>query len=299
LKIRLSDEIIDNFLRHTSDMQKCFQVRWPVHGADHYIEAEKAFAYEYDSPYMLSNKTRSKLLSQIDSEEFQKTPLPRRIILNDLEDWVRKNDVDLKNHDDLERLKKQFASDCFESQVAIEKLARFCAVEPRLPDAKSKKFISNLEPLDIDSHMSREEIISRMEDIRAKNDTVDLAFYAYRDLSRTDTQPFILAATQRNPVSIEGTKELDTDAVIRRLNEMPDESIYGEPGRIAQPDEVWNYGRGDGVEKAFLLANIIHNRRPGDGITIQIIGDIVTLGADGKSYDFRSGKGLAEQRWSI
>ncbi|MFA5367839.1 MAG: hypothetical protein WC333_08175, partial [Dehalococcoidia bacterium] len=63
LKTRLSDEIIDNFLRHTSDMQKCFQVRWPVHGADHYIEAEKAFAYEYDSPYMLSNKTRSKLLS--------------------------------------------------------------------------------------------------------------------------------------------------------------------------------------------------------------------------------------------
>lgn len=299
LKTRLSDEIIDNFLRHTSDMQKCFQVRWPVRGIDHYIGAEKAFAYEYDSPYMLSNKTRGKLLSQIDSEEFQKTPLPRRIIMNDLEDWVRKNDVECKNPDDLERLKKQFASDCFESQVAIENLARFCTVVPRLPDSKAKEFIFSQEPLGIDSNMNRGEIIDRLEDIRAKNDTADLAFYAYRDLSRTDTRPFILAATQRNPVSIEGMKELDADAVIRRINEMPDESIYGEPGRLAQPDEVWNYRRGDGVEKAILLANIIHSRKPGDAITIQVIGEKVTLEAGGKSYDFRSGKGLAEQRWSI
>jgi hypothetical protein len=299
LKIRLSDEIIDNFLRHTSDMQKCFQVRWPVHGADHYIEAEKAFAYEYDSPYMLSNKTRAKLLSQIDSEEFQKAPLPRRIIMNDLEDWVRENDVDCKNPDDLERVKKQFASDCLESQVAIENLARFCTVEPRLPDLKAKEFIFSQEPLGIDSGMSREEIIDRLDGIRAKNDTADLAFYAYRDLNRTDTLPFILAATQRNPVSIEDMKELDADAVMHRINEMPDESIYEEPGRLAQPDEVWNYKRGDGAEKAILLANIIHNRRPGDAIEMKVIDDKVTLEAGGKSYDFKSRKGLLEQTWKV
>ena len=299
LRTRLSDEIIDNFLRHTSDMQKCFQVRWPVRGADHYIEADKAFAYEYDSPYMLSNKTRGKLLSQIDGEEFRKTPLPRRIIINDLEDWVRKNDVDLKNPDDVERLKKQFASDCFESQVAIENLARFCTVEPRLPDAKSKEFVFRQEPLGIDSGMSREEIINRLEDLRAMNDTANLAFYAYRDLNRTNSWPFILAATQRNPVSIEGMRELDTDAVMRRIKEMPDESIYEEPGRLAQPDEVWNYGRGDGVEKAMLLANIIHNRRPGDDIEMKVSGDKVILRVGGKIYDFKSRKGLLEQTWKV
>ena len=299
LRTRLSDEIIDNFLRHTSDMQKCFQVRWPVRGVDHYIGAEKAFAYEYDSPYMLSNKTRGKLLSQIDGEEFQKTPLPRRIIMNDIEDWVRKNEVDIKNPDDLERLKKQFASDCFESQVAIENLARFCTVEPRLPDAKSKEFILSQEPLGIDSAMRREEIINRLEDIRAMNDTADLAFYAYRDLNRTDPWPFILAATQRNPVSIEGTKELDADELLHTVNGMSDESIYEEPGRLSQPDEVWNYKRGDGAEKAILLANIIHSRRPGDAIEMKVSGNKVILRASGKIYDFKSRKGLLEQTWNI
>ena len=80
---------------------------------------------------------------------------------------------------------------------------------------------------------------------------------------------------------------------------MPDESIYEEPGRLAQPDEVWNYGRGDGVEKAMLLANIIHNRRPGDDIEMKVSGDKVILRVGGKIYDFKSRKGLLEQTWKV
>jgi hypothetical protein len=147
--------------------------------------------------------------------------------------------------------------------------------------------------------MTRTEIINRLEAIRDKNETADLAFYSYRDLTRTDPKPFILAAIQRNPVSIEGAREMDTDSIVREIAAMPDESIYDEPGRIAQPDEVWNFGRGDGLEKALLFANILQSNKPGEKMIIQIGDNIVSLETVEKKYQFKSRKRLREQRWVI
>ena len=36
-----------------------------------------------------------------------------------------------------------------------------------------------------------------------------------------------------------------------------DESIYDGTSRLAQPDEVWNFGTGDGLEKCLLAANVL------------------------------------------
>lgn len=299
LKVPLSDEIIVNFLRHSRAIQMCFQIRWPIHGVEHYIGAEKAFAYEQGSPYRISNKTRNKLLAQIDSEEFHKTRMPRRIIMNEFEDFVRDSNVDFTNPVHLASLKKHFASDCLESGNAIDKLALFCHGDPRLPELEGRQFTSDQEPLGIDLEMTREEIISRLEAIRALNDTADLAFYSYHDLTRTEPEPFMLAAMQRNPVSIEGTRELDGDSLIRKIAAMPNESIYDEPGRVAQPDEVWNFGRGDGIEKAILLANILHTRNPDYQMTIRVSGNMVSLETGDKKYHFESRKGLGEQSWVI
>ena len=57
-------------------------------------------------------------------------------------------------------------------------------------------------------------------------------------------------------MSIEGRSSLDDDAVAARIHDLEDGSIYDGPGRLAQPDEVWNYGRGDGAEKALLPATV-------------------------------------------
>jgi hypothetical protein len=38
---------------------------------------------------------------------------------------------------------------------------------------------------------------------------------------------------------------------------LPNESIYDGPSRLAQPDEVWNFGRGDGLEKCLLAATVL------------------------------------------
>ena len=299
LNIRLTDEIIVNFLRHSRDIQKCFQIRWPRHGVDNYIGAEKVFAYEHGSPYKQNRRTRHKLMADIETEEFQPHPMPHRIVLNELEGFVQQNNIELNNPRDLARLKKPFASDCLEAEIAIDNLARFCHIEPRLPDIETKKFIAGQEPLGIEPEMRREEIIDRLEDIRHGNDTADMAFYAYRDLNRSEPWPFLLAAMERNPVSIEGAKALDSAAIVQKVSAMPDESIYDEPARLAQPDEVWNYGRGDGVEKAVLLANILHSRMPDEEMSIEVHPDKASLQVGQKSYDFQSQKGIKEQTWPI
>ncbi len=299
LKTQISEEIVVNFLRHHRDLQSCFQIRWPVHGVEHYIPSERAFFYEHGSPYRISDRTRAKLLGDIDEEEFQTAPLPQRIVLNDFEDYIRDNRIDCEKPADIERLKRELGRNCERAGSAIDALTAFCHVRPKLPDAGAKNFVSAGEPLGIRADMTREEIEQRLEAIRDRNPVADLAFYAYRDLNRTGARPFLLAALERNPVSIVGAKGMSDVDVVRVVSEMPDESIYDEQGRLAQPDEVWNYGRGDGVEKAILLANVLHGRMPDAPLELHLTPDSARLMAAGVTYEFGSCKGLAPQVWPL
>ena len=92
---------------------------------------------------------------------------------------------------------------------------------------------------------------------------------------------------------------MEPGEVVRRIEEMPEESIYDGPGRLAQPDEVWNYGRGDGLEKAILLANIVHSRAPGEEIVLEVSPQVVVLNAGGQRYDFPSTKAIEKQVWNL
>ena len=64
--------------------------------------------------------------------------------------------------------------------------------------------------------------------------------------------------------------------------------------RLAQPDEVANYRRGDGLEKAMLLANIVRQKSPKENIEIAVSGNSVVL-KDAGEYRFDSSKGLKKQ----
>lgn len=299
LKTGISEEIVVNFLRHNRDTQSCFQVRWPVHSVDHYIPAERAFFYEHGSSNRLSDATRGKLLDDIDEEEYQPAPLPGRIVLNDFEDFIRENRLDCERDGDVDRLKNEIGRGCGRAEEAIDALTRFCHVEPRLPDATAKRFVGGVEPLRLRAGMRRDDIEARLEAIRERNPVADLAFYAYRDLNRTDPWPFLLAALQRNPVCISGAREMSDAEVVAHVSEMPDESIYDGEGRLAQPDEVWNYGRGDGVEKAILLANVLHERRPEAPLELSVGPTGARLTADGDALEFPSRKGLKPQTWPL
>jgi len=295
----LTDEVMGNFLRHKRDIQKCFQLRSIIHGVTHYVPLEVAFQYEEDSSFLVTDTTRQALLADIDMDQFVTERLPGRIVLNDLEEYVRREKPDLNHADDVSRLKAQFACTCMDSARAMEHLIKFCHVEPRIPTASRRTFTPVAEPLGITREMTRMEVIERLESLRAAMPVVDLAFYAYRDINRTGQEPFLKAAMERNPVSIAGAKPMSDDEVLAVVRAMPPESIYDEDGRLAQPDEVWNFGRGDGVEKAVLLAAIFKTRKPGTTITIEVAPDRAVLIMDAQQMEWVSVKGLKSQRWSL
>ena len=299
LKADPTDEILGNFLRHSRNIQQCFQVRFPMRGVDHYIGAERAFEYENGSSYRLTDGTRDRLLAEVETEEFQVGPLPRRIILNDLEDFLRENSLKVDDMEDIARLKQRFATECMDAEMAIDNFLKFCHVDPKLPESEVKEFVSGGKPLGIDLEMTREEIIEYLDALRDENLMADMAFYAYRDLSRTEPDPFLLAAWRRNPVSIAGAEGMDGKELVTVLLDMPGESIYDGPGRLAQPDEVWNYGRGDGVERAVTLANIMRERNQDEEMSIDVFPDSAVLRVGSDSYRFESSKQLAEQEWNV
>ena len=127
-------------------------------------------------------------------------------------------------------------------------------VEPRLPDAGRVAFVSSDEPLGLTPDMGYREISDRLKALRETNRAAALAPYAAHELGETESAPFVKAAMERCPVS---KSALEGKDVVSLVAELPGESIYDGASRCASPDEVWNFGRGDGLEKCLLVANAL------------------------------------------
>jgi hypothetical protein len=283
-------EILANFLRQTSRLQKCFQIVHDCCGKPRYIEAEKVYSYEHNSKFKVSDTTRDQLLHEIDEDDFYPEPIPHRLMLREVEDFFKSNRISLDRVNSIDDLKKHLQHSCFNSEEVIKDLISFCKIVPRLPPQEKKW--EQPSPIVIDPEWDRETIISYLESIRSTNPVADLAFAAYRDMKRTPWKPFMKAALERNPVSIAGCAKLDIPEAAARLLQMPNESIYND-SRMAQPDEVWNYGRGDGLEKAICLLTILRSRFPGEYSGLKGDGKRVVVFGAGGEFEFESNKGLA------
>ncbi|MCK4564678.1 MAG: hypothetical protein KAU94_08385 [Verrucomicrobia bacterium] len=289
-------EILANFLRDRSEYQKCFQIKYVRHGKEQYLPIERVFAYEHGSPYKVSDlATRDKLLDQIDEYDFYADPIPERIQINKLSDYLKNNPISHFDKANMKALAEKIdcTGDMDRKMTVLEGLVDFIHLDPELPDIESKQF-NGPGPIALQPGMQREEIIEYLESIRAAHRVADLAFYASRDLAATDWQPFLKAAFERNPVCIEETKGLSDDALLQTLEKLPNESIY-DGTRIAQPDEVWNFQRGDGLERAITLATIWRARHPGDAIQLNASSNGIALHLGGKELHLPSGKGLEKQ----
>jgi hypothetical protein len=294
----LSAELLGNFLRHFGKFQCCFQLRWPRRGTPHYVGVDRAFQYEEGTSFRLTDATRANLMAELDEDEFHPSPMPNRIVLNELEDFIREQRLDLRDPADADRLRERFVSDCLNASLAIESLIRFCHVDPRLPDPAAKTFRSAGEPLALEPEMGAEGVRARLEALRGSNPVADLAFYAARDLTRSEAEPFLLACFERSPVCLAGAEGLDDDALLAALRAWPDESIYDGPGRLAQPDEVWNFRRGDGVEKALTAASILRRRHPEADLRLRVAPDRARLEWADRAEEWPSSKQLAPGLWS-
>jgi hypothetical protein len=119
--------------------------------------------------------------------------------------------------------------------------------------------------------MEKYEIEQRLYALRESNRSAALAPYAAHELGETEEGPFVKAAMERNPVSRAALEGASRDEVLARIVALSDESIYDGPSRLAQPDEAWNFGRGDGLEKCLLAANVL------GGTEIRVCGGQATL----------------------
>ncbi len=248
-------------------------------------------------PYKVSDRTREKLLAEMDEDEFFPRAPDRPHPLNKFDDYFHHNRIDLDNEEDRQKLGREF--NCYSSDACdiIRELRAFEELEPRWPDAPREK-TAGLR-LDLPPACRAKKSSVPWKPSGRPTPAADLAFYAARDLARTDPRPFFKAAIERSPAGVEAARAMDPAAAAAVLRDMPGESIY-DATRAAQPDEVWNSRRGDGLEKAVTLAAILHARQPEIPFAVRAGGETATLSFDGTDHAFPTRKGLTlDLEWPL
>lgn len=280
-----------NFLRSQPVYQKYFQICQDCHGHSRFLKAETLFRYEHGSSYRIADNTHEKLLAEVLDEDFVSYELPGRIRCDKLERFIKKKKIDVRKQQGRQALLKVLSPVIPDAERLVNELADFVHIRPCLPDAE-KRYVKTV-PIEIKPGQSREQIIEDLHRLRATSAVADLAFYAYRDMHGCDWRPFVKAAVERNPVSIDMAGSMSIDEVYNRLNEMDNISIY-DGGRLAQPDEVANYKTGDGIEKAFLMASVMCSRQRPCDVKIIAGGNEVAVEGQGR-WRFASTKGLVRE----
>jgi hypothetical protein len=284
----LTPAVFINFLRFKSVYKCLFQYHDRQAGGRYYIPLEKLYEYEHSSKWSVNEETRDKLLAEVDSDEFFADPVPGKIIINEVEDFLKKH-----RNSDLKVIETEFLktfstehTDCVTKMFAD--IRDFTVITPALP-SPDKDFVNEPYP-EITVTDSREDIIRKVRALAGSSEMALLSLYAYRDMALTDWRPFIKAAIERNPVCHAQLGKKTPDEIYHIVNSLKNKSIYDD-GRMAQPDEVWNFGRGDGAEKAFLMADAIIHSDPAAEISIVLDNGVATLDCYGKTYSFVTTRG--------
>lgn len=287
LTTELTNTIFINFLRFKSRFKTLFQYRFEDSGTQRFILLEKMFEYEHTSKFNVSSESRELLLKEIEGDDFHLSPIQGKIMLNDIEDML--NELKRKS---LKEIEREFTRRVgFELVDIIHEMFReikdFISTDPKLPDP-DKNYISTTVP-DICTEESQEEIMKKIYSLADNSDIALLTMYVFRQMDIIDWLPFIKTVFERNPVSVEYLKGKTLHEVFNILNKIPDESIY-DGKRLALPDEVWNFKRGDGIEKGLLLANFIIQGDIAASIEIEIDHKKVLVKCGKAQYAFRSDK---------
>jgi hypothetical protein len=279
-----------SFLRCQTRYQKYFQICRDCHGQPAFLKAETLYSYEHGSPYKIGGATHDQLLEEVSDEDFSRSEIPGRVRCDRFCEFLQRDKPDARTEQGRATLRRFLEPGVPEAGELVEQLASFLHIEPRLPEPG--RFLAT-EPIKLSVNQSRQEIIEYLQARRQSHPTVDLAFYAYRDMASCDWRPFVKAAVERSPVSLELVKDMPVERVYEFLLDMPFESIY-DAQRLAQPDEVANYGRGDGLEKAFVLANVLRHRTAEQKLTLTVDNEKVVLQGQ-RAFEFTSAKGLSRR----
>jgi hypothetical protein len=291
LSIDLDAAIFINFLRFKSKYKSLFQYEYDATGIKKFILLEKMFEYEHTSKYSVNAESRQSLLKEIEGDEFHLSPIQGKMLINDFENLLE----ELKTSDCSE-IKSRFIS-FFNPQdkeiiyQMFEDIKSFIKTIPNLPD-HNKSYIKT-NRIEIQPTDSREDILSKIHEKAEVSEVALLTLYTFRQMDIINWLPFLKASFERNPVSVKELGNKPADEIISILQTMSDQSIY-DGNRLALPDEVWNFRRGDGIEKALLLANILVNRDKNIKIKIGIRNNGVSLNYNGMDYKFKTSRSLVK-----
>jgi len=278
-----------NFLRANSKYQKYFQFCREHRGQHKFVKAETLFHYEHGSNFRVADETYDKLLGEVADEDFSRCKYVDRMCCEQLRSFVEYERIDIYSDQGGKAFRDYLSAMLPDIDEFMAEFMDFMRTAPKLP--LTEKTYRSVEPIKLDAKMSRDQVVEYLQSMRDKNITADLAFYAYRDMERCNWQPFVKAALQRNPISIESANGMSSKDVCKWLGGMVNESIY-DGKRLAQPDEVANFNRADGIEKALTLANIIMSRGDSVELKIEVDRHDVVLRAGGEDFRFVSSKGL-------
>jgi len=288
LSTDLTFTVFTSFLRDEPRYQKYFQICRDCHGQPRFMPAEMLYHYEHGSPYKIGDSTHEKLLAEVSEEDFVPYELPGRVRCDRLCEFLTRHQTDVRAAHGREALRTFLEGTIPEADRFVEDLTDFVHIEPELPGGDKSFATAGVIQLSVEQ--SRDQIIESLRQARSHNAVADLAFYAYRDMENCDWRPFVKGAIERSPVSLEKTKSMSVEEVYEWLNHMPNASIYNE-NRLAQPDELANYGTGDGLERAFLMANVLRHRNPEQSLHLKVDNSRVLLHA-AQDYEFVSAKTL-------
>lgn len=291
LATELTKNIFINFLRFKTKYKAIFQYQCDCSGKQRYISLEKMFEYEHTSKFNFSIETRCSLIKEIEGDEFHLSPIQGKIMLNEFERLLDSHTG--KSLIEVENIFNEITGGNYKESIheMFKELNDFIIINPKLPD-DDKNFVSNSK-LSISNEDSRRKIINLIKRESVQSELSMLALYAYRQMDKIDWVPFIMAAIERNPVCFNDLQEKNSTEVYNILKKIPDESIYDEK-RLALPDEVWNFMRGDGIEKALLLADFILHKDKNLAISIEIDNKKVLLKSDSKEFRFTSHKNFVK-----
>jgi hypothetical protein len=282
-------EILANFLRTKPEFQKYFQFQIKNNNQIFFIKAESAYKLEENSKNSANKNTRKKLLENIETATLSTKELENRYVFETIESKVNSNQLDLRTQKGKDSFKLIFEKLAIADKL-IKKIVDFIYIKPNLPQINNKKVL-NTNPLEIKPGMQRTEIIQILEESRENNHIADLSFHTGRYCKNKEWPYFLKAAIERNPVSIEFFKDKSIEESYQSLKSIENKSIYSQ-NQYAQPDEIINYLSGDGIEKAFTLANVIINRSPKELVYIFIESNSIVVTNDKFFYVFESNKNI-------
>lgn len=285
LSAPLTFETFVNFLFSREKYWDCFQYAHRHNGKTCYVEMRSIFNAQRSSKNRFDNESRAALLQEMEAQSFALSRLEDKNLINEVEDYLY-----LHPDGDFEKFVRYF-SDELSGKCAKEKareselfteLKAFLKVEPRLPNEAAKQFETEAA-WSLPPGLSREEYLHYVYAQAVTGAAwAELSLYTYRDMRSVEWQPFLKAAIERSPVGQTLCQDKSDEAVYAQLQSLSSASIYEEDFRLAQPDEVWNYGRGDGLEKAVALLSLLKHRHRdttyrlevGEG-EVRVVGEMV------------------------